>query len=230
MSDIAAGDIELRASDGHRLGAYEAHPRGAVAAVVVAQEVFGVNAHIRDVVERFAGLGYRAIAPAMFDRLDRDVQLDYTAGGLARGRSLRESLDWDVSVNEDLAAAVDHVRDTGPAAVVGYCYGGGLAWLAANALGGRIAAAVGYYGGQVHDFIHRPPAVPTMLHFGGDDPLIPLSHVEAVAARHPEVSVHLYDGADHGFNCDARASFHPAAAALAQRRTLAFLESCGVGP
>ena len=223
------GTLELAASDGHMLGAYEAHPRGATAAVVILQEVFGVTGHIRSVVDRFADLGYRAVAPAVFDRVERGVELGYTAEGLDRGRTLRESLDWDDTVGRDIAAAVDHVAATGPVGVVGYCYGGSLAWLCASGLGDRIAASVGYYGGQVHQFRHRVPAVPTMLHFGELDPLISLTDVEAVVAERPETIVHVYEGADHGFNCDDRPSYHEAAAALALARTLSFLRAHGVG-
>ena len=221
--------IELQASDGHRLSAYEAHPDGASAAVVVIQEVFGVTGHIRSVVDCYAELGYRAIAPAVFDRTERGVELPYTDEGVDRGRALRESLEWDITVGCDIAAAVDHVAGTGPVGVVGYCYGGSLAWLCASGLGGSIAGSVGYYGGQVHQFRDRVPAVPTMLHFGELDPMIPLADVNEVAAERPEVTVHVYEGADHGFNCDDRSSYHEAAAALALYRTLSFLRAHGVG-
>ncbi len=210
----------LTASDGHQLDAYEIHPDSATAAVVIVQEIFGVNSHIRSVVDRYASFGYRSIAPAMFDRVERGVELDYHTEGFERGRALRRDLRWDDSVL-DVAAAVDHVAATGPVAVVGYCYGGSMAWLAAASL--PIAAAVGYYGGQVVDFIDRTPEVPTMLHFGGLDQAIPLDGVNTVAERHPEVAVHVYDDAGHGFNCDARASYHPESAALAEQRTRDFL-------
>lgn len=223
------GIFEIEASDGHRLSAYESHPDDAAAAIVVLQEVFGVNGHVRSVVDRFAALGYRAIAPALFDRVERGVELPYSHDSMVRGRGLRDNLDWDVTVGCDIAAAVDRVAGTGPVAVVGYCYGGSLAWLSACALGDRIAASVGYYGGQVHQFVDRTPAAPVLLNFGSADPMIPLADVEAVAAAHPGVIVHVYEGADHGFNCDVRASYHEAASALALRRTLGFLTACGVG-
>ena len=220
--------IQLRASDGHSLDAYEAHTDGASAAVVVIQEVFGVNAHIRSVVDCYAELGYHAIAPAVFDRAERGVELPYTDDGVNTGRALRESLEWDVTVECDIGAAVDYVSETGPVGVVGYCYGGSLAWLCASWLGDRIAAGVGYYGGQVHQFRDQVPAVPTMLHFGELDPLIPLADVEVVAAERPEAIVHVYEGADHGFNCDDRSSYDKAAADLALYRTLDFLRANGV--
>lgn len=212
--------IQLTASDGHQLDAYEVHPDGATAAVVIVQEIFGVNSHVRSVVDRYASFGYRSIAPAMFDRVERGVELDYHAEGVEQGRALRGKLSWDDSVL-DVAAAVDHVSGTGPVAVIGYCYGGSMAWLAAASL--PIAAAVGYYGGQVVDFIDRTPQVPTMLHFGALDHAIPLEGVRTVAERHPDVIIHIYDEAGHGFNCDVRGSYHPEAAALAEERTRAFL-------
>ncbi len=218
--------IELRASDGHHVTAYESHPDAATAAVVIVQEIFGVNPHIRSVVDRYASLGYHVIAPSMFDRVepspaDGFTELTYTPEGVARGRGLRQQLDWDDSVL-DVAAAVDHVAGTGPVAVVGYCYGGTMAWLAASSL--PVAAAVGYYGAQVPtDFAGRQPQHPTMLHFGALDTGIPLDNVTALAERYPEVAVHVYDGAEHGFNCDARPSYHPDAASIAQQRTNEFL-------
>jgi len=210
----------LTASDGHQLDSYEADPGGSTAAVVIIQEIFGVNGHIRFVVDRYASFGYRAIAPAMFDRAERGVELDYDGEGIARGLELRQALDRDESVL-DVGAAVDHVSGTGPVAVIGYCYGGSMAWLASSSL--PIAAAVGYYGGQVVDFIDKAPRAPTMLHFGALDQAIPLDGVHKVAERHPDVVVHIYDEAGHGFNCDARGSYHPESAASAEDRTRAFL-------
>lgn len=216
----------LTAADGHTLDAYENHRDGAAASVVVIQEIFGVNAHIRSVVDRYSALGYHAIAPALFDRAERGVELDYDVESVPKGRELRGGLDWDDSML-DVDAAVARVAGTGPTAVVGYCYGGSIAWLAAASL--PIAAAVGYYGGQVHDFRDRAPLVPTMLHFGGLDAMIPRAGIDEVAAMHPDVVVHVYDDADHGFNCDARASYHEPSATLAQARTLDFFRAAGVG-
>lgn len=218
--------LELTTADDHTLAAYEVHPEGATAAVVIVQEIFGVNSHIRSVVDRYASLGYHAIAPALFDRTERAVELDYTADGVAAGRDLRASLDWDVSML-DVAAAVERVAATGPVGVIGYCYGGSIAWLAASAM--PVQAAVGYYGGQVHMFRDRAPVVPTMLHFGGLDKGIPLAEVAEVGAMYPDVTVHIYDEADHGFNCDVRGSYNSDAAASAQDRTVAFLRTNGVG-
>ena len=219
--------IRLTASDGHELDAYEVHPDGASASIVVVQEIFGVNAHIRSVVDRYASFGYRAIAPALFDRGERGVELGYDDAGRTRGIELVMPIAFDAAML-DVAAAVEHVSDTGPVAVIGYCFGGSVAWIAACDL--PIAAAVGYYGGQIHAMIDRRPKVPTMLHFGELDHGIPLDQVQAIAEAHPEVPVHVYQGADHGFNCDARATHDARSAAIALGRTLEFLDDHGVIP
>ena len=219
--------IRLTAEDGHELDAYEAGPAGAAAGVVVIQEIFGVNAHIRDVVDRYGALGFRAVAPALFDRLGRGIELAYAPENVARGREMRGAIDWDDTVR-DVGAAVAHLSGNGPVGAVGYCYGGSLAWLAANAL--PVAAAVGYYGGQIIQFLDRAPQAPVLLHFGEVDYMIPLSDVEEIGRAHPAVPIHVYSGADHGFNCDARDSYHAGAAPLALERTLAFLAEHGVRP
>ena len=215
----------LTASDGHELDAYEVHPDGASASIVVVQEIFGVNAHIRSVVDQYASFGYRAIAPALFDRGERGVELGYDDAGRTRGIELVMPIAFDAAML-DVAAAVDHVSDTGPVAVIGYCFGGSVAWIAACDL--PIAAAVGYYGGQVYGMRDRSPKVPTMLHFGELDHGIPLDQVQAIADAHPDVPVHVYDGADHGFNCDARPQHDARSAAIALGRTLEFLTDNGL--
>jgi carboxymethylenebutenolidase len=217
----------LTAGDGHTFEAYEVHPDGARAAIVVIQEIFGVNSHIRSLVDRFASFGYRAIAPALFDRVEAGVELGYDAEGIARGRDLAGQIKWEPAM-ADVAAAVTSVSSTGPVGTVGYCFGGSVAWLAAADL--PVTAAVGYYGGQIHDLIDHAPAVPTMLHFGELDSGIPLDHVSAIRAAHPEVAIHVYQGAQHGFSCDARSSFHPLSAEIALGRTLGFFVSNGVRP
>ena len=219
--------IRLTAEDGHEFDAYEAGPADAAAGIVVVQEIFGVNAHIRDVVDRYAALGYRAVAPALFDRLERGVELGYSEETVTQGRAMRGAIDWDDTVR-DVGAAVAHLAGNGPVGVVGYCYGGSLAWLAAHSL--PVAAAVGYYGGQIIQFLDRAPQAPVLLLFGEVDYMIPLSDVEEIRQAHPTVPVHVYPGADHGFNCDARDSYHPEAAAGALERTLAFLADAGVRP
>lgn len=219
--------MRLTASDGHEFDAYEVHPDGAGAAVVIVQEIFGVNAHIRSVVDTYAALGYRAIAPALFDRVEPDVELDYDDAGIEQGREMAGQIAFE-SAMLDVAAAVRAVSATGPVAVIGYCYGGSLAWLAADGL--PVAAAIGYYGGQIIGMIDHEPKVPTMLHFGELDHAIPLDGVQQIADAHPSVPVHVYAGAGHGFNCDARGSFEPLSATIARGRTVEFLLDAGVRP
>ena len=212
--------ITLTAEDGHILEAYLAGTAGdAKGRLVVIQEVFGVNGHIRDVCTGFAAEGYVALAPALFDRAEPAVELDYTDSGLGRGRELRALIPWD-DVARDVRAAQAYLAREGAAAIVGYCWGGSVAWLGASEA--DFACAVGYYGGQIVDLLERTPGCPTMLHFGEIDPAIPPADVETIRAAHSEVTVHVYAGADHGFNCDRRAHYHAEAAALARKRTLAF--------
>jgi carboxymethylenebutenolidase len=219
--------ITLSAADGHTFDAYEVRPEAARAAIVVIQEIFGVNRHIRSLVDRFAGYGYHAIAPAVFDRAQRGVELDYDAEGIATGRGYVVQIGFP-NVMADVAATVAHAAATGPVAIVGYCFGGSVAWLAAADL--PVAAAVGYYGAQIPNNLDHQPKAPTLLHFGELDHGIPLDQVAKISEAHPGVDVHVYEGAEHGFNCDARASYHPLQAAIALGRTLEFFVGNGVRP
>ena len=213
--------ITLKASDGHELSAYRADPAGtARGGLVVIQEIFGVNSHIRAVADGFAAEGYAAVAPALFDRVERGVELGYEEDGRTRGRGIRADIQWDDAV-KDVAAAVAALSGVA-VGVVGYCWGGSLAWLAATRIAG-VAASVGYYGGQIKDFRDEAPHCPVMLHFGTEDASIPMDAVAAVQAAQPDIPVHIYEGAGHGFNCDQRGSYHAVAAATARERTLAFL-------
>ncbi len=212
--------ITLAASDGHELGAYLARPKGpARAGLVICQEIFGVNAHIRDVADEFAAEGYLTIAPALFDRLEPGIELTYTSDDTTRGRALRTALAWE-AVMLDVGAAVEHVRTDSQVGVVGYCWGGSVAWLAACRL--EIAAAVGYYGGQIHEHRAETPSCPVQLHFGERDPIIPNAHVVEIGGLHPDVAIFTYD-AGHAFNCVPRLDYDPDVAALARQRTLDFL-------
>lgn len=212
--------IDLTAADGHRLAAYRRDPAGAPrGAVVVAQEIFGVNSHIRAVCDRFAEAGYVAIAPALFDRVERDVELGYDQAAMERGVTLRAGTTLDLAL-ADIAAARAAAAGL-PAAVVGYCWGGTLAWAAACRLDG-IAAAVGYYGSGISALAGERPRCPVMLHFGEQDKGIPLTDVEAIRTAHPLLPIHTYP-AGHGFNCDQRAAYHAPSATLALERTLAFM-------
>ncbi len=213
--------IELKTSDGATIGAWLAAPAGTPrGAVVVVQEIFGVNHHIRSVADRFAAAGYLAIAPAVFDRVEKGVELGYDGPGMARGMEIVGKVDREATLR-DIAAAVERVKSAGKVAVVGFCFGGTMAWLAAAQSPG-IAAAVGYYGGGVVGLKDLEPRVPTMLHFGEQDGHIPVDGVRQVQAAHPGAPVYLYP-AGHGFNCDERASYDAPSAALAWSRTLVFL-------
>ena len=212
---------QLRAIDGFAFGAYEAmpsaKPRGGI---VVIQEIFGVNSHIRNVADGYAAAGYAAIAPQIFDRVERNVELGYEAQDMTRGVEIaRGKLKMEQTL-QDLQAAIDDAKRFGKVGVVGYCFGGLMAWLAACELTG-VSAAVSYYGGGVASQLDRKPRCPVMMHFGDKDAHIPLSDVDKVRKAHPGVNVNVY-AADHGFNCDHRASYDAAAAKLALSRSLEF--------
>ena len=213
--------MTLAASDGHRLSAYRADPNGKPkGGLVVIQEIFGVNQHIREICDGFANDDYAALAPALFDRAQRGVELGYVGQDIEKGRDLRAKLAWE-DVLKDVAAAVKAVADAGKVGVVGYCWGGSVAWRAATQLSG-VACAVGYYGGQIAPFKNERPRAPVMLHFGGTDSSIPLSDVEAIKKAQPNVPVYLYAAAGHGFNCDYRPSYDAESAKLARTRTMKF--------
>ena len=213
-------DIELSAKDGHRLGAYRADPAGTPkAGIVVIQEIFGVNPHMRSVADRYAAAGYAAVAPAIFDRVERGVQLGYTPDDIARGVAIRARTDWN-AVIADIGAAVALLSGEGlKVGTVGFCWGGSVAYLSAARL--PVAAAVGYYGGQIVPFLGDTPKVPTMLHFGDRDGGIPMADVLKIARAQPDVEIHVYP-AGHGFACDERKDFTPACAEQAWERTQAF--------
>lgn len=222
--------IELKSADGFALPAWQAAPAAAPrGAIVVLQEIFGVNSHIRAVVERFAAHGYWAIAPATFERVQGGVELGYDASAVATGAALKAQVEALAApgVLADVQAAIDRAaQDSGcKVGIVGYCWGGLLAWRAACLLAG-LSAAVPYYGGGMTGAAEaaRQPRVPLMAHFGRYDKHIPVAGVQALAAAHPGIEVHLYD-ADHGFNCDQRGSYDAAAATLALERTLAFFDA-----
>lgn len=216
-------DIELTASDGFKLGGYRADPAGSSkAAIVVIQEIFGVNHHIRSVCDRLAAEGYVAIAPSIFDRTQPNFQCGYSPDEIAHARTFIANPDWPAMLR-DTQAAIDAVKDVGPVGIIGFCLGGSIAYAAATKLSG-LSAAVGYYGGAVVRFADDKPLVPTQLHFGEKDAGIPLTDVETIKAKRPEVEVHIYPGAQHGFHCDERASYDKASAEIAWPRSLAFFE------
>ncbi|MCR9213843.1 MAG: dienelactone hydrolase family protein [Proteobacteria bacterium] len=212
--------MELTASDGHKFSAYKASPAGnPVAGLVVIQEIFGVNPHIQDVCDRYAEQGYLAIAPALFDRISPNITLDYESDDVTQG------IDYKMQISDeqallDIDAARAAIASAGPVNVVGYCWGGSLAYLSACRLP-DFNKAVGYYGGQVAQNIDETPQIPVMLHFGDQDASIPLKSVDEVMTKRPDIPVYIYQ-AGHGFNCDRRGSYDAASAKLALDRTLEF--------
>jgi carboxymethylenebutenolidase len=214
-------NVKLKANDGHTLQAYVAQPSGkARGAIVVVQEIFGVNSHIRSVADGYAADGYLAIAPAMFDRAQPGYESGYTQPEIAAGVEIMKKLDWGQAV-ADVAAAVEHGKSAGKVGLVGYCWGGAVVWAASARLSG-IACAVAYYGGAIPSLVNEKPRCPIMLHFGEKDHSIPLEKAKEVAAKHPEATTWYYAGAGHGFNCDQRGSYDAAAAKTARERTLEF--------
>jgi carboxymethylenebutenolidase len=210
--------IELTAADGHKFSAYRAVPSDTPkGAVVVLHEVFGIDPHIKKITESFAAQGYVAIAPALFDRVKKNVELGYDEAGLTEGLELKGQLDVGDTI-ADIQAAVDVVKDTGKTAVVGYCWGGYLAFLSSNKVSG-LACAIGYYGGGITDEPQEKRKIPTLLHFSEEDPLIPSAEVTQFRASRPDVSAFSYP-AGHGFNCAERSSYNEEAAAKALERTL----------
>ncbi|MBN9563801.1 MAG: dienelactone hydrolase family protein [Alphaproteobacteria bacterium] len=211
--------IDLKSADGHSFSAYTAGDTGARRGVVVIQEIFGVNHHIREMVDRFAAHGYAAIAPALFDRAQRGAELGYTQDDIGAGRELRMKLK-DSAVMADVEAAANHLAGK-KLGIVGYCFGGTVAWWGATRTS-KFAAASCWYGGGIPGTKNERPNCPVQMHFGEKDASIPMSDVDAVRAAQPGVEVYVYNGAQHGFGCDERASYSKADYDLAQQRTLDF--------
>jgi carboxymethylenebutenolidase len=217
--------IQLKAADGFEFPAYVAQPPGqAKAGIVVVPEIFGVNSHIRSVADGYAAEGYLAVAPSTFHRVKPGVELGYSADDMNAGFALKTAVEAlpAPGVMQDLQAAIEHASQAGKVGIVGYCWGGLLSWRAACTLKG-LSAAVPYYGGGMTtpDEVARVPAVPVLAHFGDQDHWISLESVEAFKKAHPDVEVHIYH-ANHGFNCDQRASYDAASAKEARERSLAF--------
>ena len=209
--------IRLRAADGVELSAYLAAPSGTPrGGLVVVQEIFGVNGHIRRVADSYAAEGFVAIAPALFDRIEPGLQLGYSQDEIQQGIGLKGRSSTTAAL-QDIAAARKAVAEAGKTGVLGYCWGGYLAWLSATRLD-DFAMAVSSYGGGTASVAEE-----AQMHFGEKDHAIPLDQVEAVRMAHPEVEIYLYP-AGHGFNCDERASYDPESARVARERTLAFLK------
>jgi carboxymethylenebutenolidase len=215
--------FSLTAADKHQLGAYRADPKGAPkGGIVVIQEIFGVNQHIRAVCDRFAADGYVAVAPALFDRAQRDFECGYTPPEIENARKFIAKPDWDAMLR-DTDAAIKELKSVAPIAIVGFCMGGSIAFLSATRLSG-LSAAVAYYGGRIVAFADEKPKCPTQMHFGETDHSISMADVEIIKQKRPDCEIYVYKDAGHGFHCDERGSFHPASRDLAWTRTTAFLK------
>jgi carboxymethylenebutenolidase len=210
----------LMARDGHEFNAWLTAPKqGARGALVICQEIFGVNHHIRTLADGFAAAGYLTIAPCLFDRIRRGIELGYGEADTKEGRGYRLQIPKEKTLL-DLGASINVIKHAGRVAMVGYCWGGTLAYIAACEL--PVACAVAYYGGQIKEQLAKSPKRPVLYHFGEKDPYIPLPDIEKIRAADPTGVFHLYP-ADHGFNCEERGSYDAASAALARERTLEFL-------
>lgn len=215
--------ITLKASDGHELGAYRADPAGKPkGSMIVLQEIFGVNEHIRAVADRVASNGYLALAPCMQDRGQKGFECGYTPAEIEQGRAVRGKVKNEDSI-KDLKAALDYLQaqNAGKVGAMGYCWGGSLAWMAATNLDG-LAVAVSYYGGEVANTATAKAKCPVMFHFGEKDMSIPMDKVELVKKGQPDHPLYVYP-AGHGFSCDARGSFDKASHELAMERSKAFV-------
>jgi carboxymethylenebutenolidase len=211
--------IQLRAADGFSFSAYTAGSADAAKGVVVVQEIFGVNHHIRDMADRFAALGYAVVAPALFDRAQRDVELGYTQDDIGKGRDIRMKLS-DPDVMKDIEAAAGYLAGK-KLGIVGYCFGGTVAWWGATRTT-KFAASSCWYGGGIPGTKNESAHCPVQMHFGEKDASIPMTDVDAVRAAQRKVEVYVYEGAQHGFGCDERGSYSKPDYDLAQQRTVDF--------
>lgn len=217
--------MRLIASDGHPFRAYECGPAEARAGLVVVQEIFGLNAHIRACCESWSQLGYRVLSPALFDRLESSgqwgLELDYTPEDIQRGMQLARQVGYFEHPLLEIQACIRELSPL-PVGLIGYCWGGTLAWMAARQPQAGLRACVGYYGGMIGQFLDPGPQIPVMLHFGDRDPHIANEQVDAIVAAFPDLPIHRY-AAGHGFNCEARGDFDAPSAALARQRSEQFL-------
>ena len=212
--------LRLTAADNHDFTAYRADPSGKPkGALLVIQEIFGVNHHIRGVCDKFAASGYLAVAPALFDRVESGVEYGYEPADIEKGRAIMQRVDLNNAL-KDVEATLAVVKAAGKVGIVGYCWGGTVSWAAACRTGG-LACAVSYYGGGVGNLVGEKPKCPVMFHFGDKDQSIPMDTVEKVKKAHPDQALFVYN-AGHGFNCDERGSYDAESAKLALSRSLEF--------
>ena len=217
--------LQLTAADGHIFDAYETIPTGkTIGALVLVQEIFGVNTHIQATADLYASLGFRVVAVPTMDRVQKNVNLGYTPEDMQAGSALKAAVEAlpNHPVMLDLQAAIDHLKPFDKVGIFGFCYGGLLTWRSACQLSG-LSAAVPYYGGGVQNESSSIPQCPVMAHFAEEDSYIPLDSVEALKKTRPEIELHIYPG-HHGFNCDHRASYFGQSAQLARTRTLDFFQ------
>ena len=213
--------IKATASDGHAFDIYLAQSKGSPrGGIVLIQEIFGVNNHIKSVAERFSSNGYLVGAPSLFDRVQPNILLGYSTEDVIRGKELKNNLGNEKPLI-DIIATLNIVRSAGRVAVVGYCWGGTLAWLSACQVDG-FNAAISYYGAGIGELLSIEPRCPSIFHFGEQDHTIPVAEVNSLRQAHPECPVYLYP-ANHGFNCEQRDSFHSTSSAIAFERTIQHL-------
>jgi carboxymethylenebutenolidase len=213
---------EFTASDGHRFSACCCEPQeDRKGVVIVIQEIFGLTEHMCSLTQRFAEKGYLSIAPALFDRVAENSVLPYSESGAERGKELVSQLDND-KVLLDLQAIIDAHTGDSKIGIVGYCWGGSIAYLAASCL--KLDAGIAYYGTRIHQMLQHKPACPFMFHFGEQDKLVPMENINMIRSANPNLPLHLYPNAGHAFSCEPRPSYHPVSAEIAMDRSLAFLD------
>jgi carboxymethylenebutenolidase len=220
--------IELTSpKDGFSFTALHAQPKGARrGGVIVIQEIFGLDRYVSEDVERWAQLGFEVLAPSMFDRQEKGFVAGHDPEGMQKGVQYAMA-NGPENAMADIQTCVDALSQNGPVFVVGYCYGGSMAWLAAAQVK-DLSAASSYYGSRVKDLAGLALACPVVVHLGRNDAHIPAEEVAAaVRAAHPELPVHIYEGSGHGFNNDGREDADPADAALARQRTLGLFQANG---
>jgi carboxymethylenebutenolidase len=215
----------MTSGDGATVGCYHVQPQGVArrGGLVLVMEIFGVNDHIKELCDSYAAEGFEVLSPQLYDRVERGFAVGYAPEDIQRGLALRSRNSYDNTVT-DVQMCIDELKARGPVVCTGFCYGGSVTWLAA----GRcrdLAAAAGFYGGAIKDFLNERPRCPTILHFGEKDASIPLADVERIRGTHPEVTVYVYEGADHGFCSDRRQNYDEAACRLARERTLAHFDT-----
>tara|TARA_B100000989_G_C19356066_1_gene391229 strand:- start:44 stop:709 length:666 start_codon:yes stop_codon:yes gene_type:complete len=213
--------LEISAKDNHQFSAYISQPlEKPKAGIVIIQEIFGVNAHIKEVTDLYASKGYLCIAPSLFDRIEKNITLNYDEKGVSKGRNLKELCDKDSL--KDIEASISVVSSAGKVGVIGYCWGGSLSWRI-GCESSNLSASVCYYGGEIPKLKYLRPKCNVLTHFGEIDKGIPIKDVKIFEKERPEVLSYTYP-ADHGFNCDHRSQFNKKCADIAHERTLKFLE------